>query len=370
MQLPDPKYKVKEGDTIQKLNKLFGINQDAWVRYHNKMAYRLDQYIGNELPSGLEEIYLMPALWAEADEFNYVAPVTPNGIQKPVNLHLLDELVYQPSNYCNRYGVVLHLKKSKVHYEIEFTYKGIVSEGIYQIAIDRKQVYVNDKKPSQKLYEMADQLSKAVYPLLLDINSEQKIEKIANHNEIVHRCKEAQMKLSQYYVGEKAREYFRLYQKHYENPNVLINNIENDLFYQLFTLPIHGSFENQQRKIQYDFVSSNDSASCNLVVTLDPAQEKSGKLTVRVISEEKQDTLPCFETEYRLHPGDHSIFWIRGHLCKKNDSQIPCRTDFEIYHLNPKESKTDKSGSFSLVEGELSESQKKKKSRFWDFFSG
>jgi len=372
MQNPHPKYKVREGDTIPIITERFGVKEIVWINYHNNEC-RMFHEIGKKIPNRVKEIYLLPELWEKADELNYITPLNLRNYQQPIVLHMGGNLYYAPANLDNRYGVIFHLQKDKVHYEIDCIYKGNVSDSVYQIAFDRHQVYINNQEPDLRLYEMADQMAKAVYPLFLDINRERKIEKIYNHPEIVQRCNNAQKKLSQYYVGEYAEKYFRLFEKQYSNPDNLINHIENELFYQLFFLPIQGSYENLQKKIQYEFVSGkNNTTTYNLVVTLESEYTESGKLIAHIISEEKQDAQPCFEAEYRLHPEDHSIFSIRGYLIKMNDKQVPCRTDFEIYHLNPEKRIIKKIipryESIYLAERKTFAPQKKEFS-FWDIFS-
>lgn len=54
-----PKYKIKEGDTIQTITRLFEVEESVWLRYHNNMC-RLNHIIRDHIPSELKEIYLLP----------------------------------------------------------------------------------------------------------------------------------------------------------------------------------------------------------------------------------------------------------------------------------------------------------------------
>lgn len=334
-----PKYEIKEGDTIQIITERFGIDKDVWLRYHNNMC-RLDDVIKYNLPEHLQEIYLSPELWDKASILNTSEPIiTEYKENTAILLHNKNVLFFAPMNINNKYGVIINLGKDQIHYEIECKYIGKLAEDIFQIKLNRAQVYINNQEPDLKLYELADQMAKAVYPLVLNIDKNSKIISIDNHDEILLRCKDAQKKMSQYYVGEKAEKSLEIFGRNCLNHNTLINRIEQELFFQLYFLPIQGIYNDQnEKKIQYTHISStNYITKYNLNIKLESVYTRWGKVVANIESDEQEDSTKCFQAEYLLYPEDHSIFTIKGHLMHISKYANMRTIHFEIYHLNKEE---------------------------------
>lgn len=372
-----PKYKTKEGDTIQTISERFGMEEDIWKIYHNNSC-RLTDVIRNDIPVHLTEIFLHPELWNKADDLNKIDQSIHTLFNEKQEIILYNKkiLFFAPYNLSNRYGVIMNFGKDKIHYEIEVKYIEHLTHEVFRISIDRKQVYINNQEPDLKLYEMADQMAKSIYPLILDINKEKKIQAIVNHKDIQLRCNDVQKKLSQYFVGEYAERYIQLFEKQVDNPNTLINHLENELFYQLFFLPIQGMYDERlTREAQYSHVSDKNKVTVyNLNVSLNNNYTESGKIIAKIHSDETLNTKNCFKAEYRLYPEDHSIFSMRGNLILLNDKNKECNTYFEIYHLNTNE-RVIKRDILSRKESSLVNEQRKKTSntperqkKFWDIF--
>lgn len=258
---------------------------------------------------------------------------------KPILLYDRNILLFALQNMNSKYGVSIHFEKDHIHYKIKCKYLDQVSDNVFQILLDREQVYINNQEPDIKLYELADQMAKAIYPLILNIDRERAIIAIDNHKEIVARCKETQKRLSQYYVGEYSERYINAFGRQYSNPNILINHIEQELFFKLFFLPIQGLYDDRkEKKIQYKYVSSkNNVTAYNLNVRLDPVYTYSGKILANVVSDEMINIDKCFQAEYLLYPEDHSIFSIRGSLIQDNYNRKAQKICFEVYHLDKEE---------------------------------
>jgi hypothetical protein len=284
-------------------------------------------------------------------------------------LHNQRLLFHAPENLHNRYGVMLHFKDSAMHYKIDCICREELPDGVCKILLDRRQTYINNQAPDSMLYQIADRMGKAVYPLLLTINRENKIKSLANYNEVVQRCSEAKKVLLQNYAGAYAEKYIRLFEQQYGNPNSLLTHIENELFCRLFFLPLQGAYDDLQKEVQYGFVSGKGKVQTyNLTVTLEPKYTESGKIIARVASKETWDKQPRFEAEYRLYPEDHSIFSIRGKLTDEDGS---AGVAFEIFHLNPKERVLEtiipNYEAIYLKDRQSSVPAKKEKS-FWNIF--
>lgn len=372
-----PKYKIKESDTLQSITELFNIEKTVWIQYHNNMC-QLDDIIQECLPGHLEEIYLLPELWENVDDFNSTNQ-TRHALfneQEEIILYNKNILFFAPYNINNRYGVIIDLGENRIHYEVEIKYIGHLTPDVFRISIDRKQVYINNQEPHFKLYEMADQMAKSIYPLILDINKEKKIQAIANYQDIRQRSTDVQKRLSQYFVGEYANKYIQTFKKHVNNPNTLINHLENELFYQLFFLPIQGLYDEQlTRKTQYSHLSEMNTITIyDLNVELNHRYTESGKIIAKIHSTEVLDANISFEAEYRLYPEDHSIFSMRGNLILLNDKNKACNTHFEIYHLNTSE-RIIKRGiinhkKLSSIKGQQEKTSNalKKQKRIWNIF--
>lgn len=335
-----PKYTIKQGDTLQSISEQFGVEEATWKRHHNTLC-RLDEIIRDHLPSHLEEIYLMPGLWEKGPVLNAPAmtETKADSVNKPIKLYDGNILFFALRNLNDKYGVVLNMGNDRIHYEIECKYLNEISDDAFRISLDRGQVYINYREPDTKLYQLADQMGKAVYPLVLDMDRERDIIAIGNHKDIIARCQEAEKKLSQYYTGEIAEGYIDAFGSMYKNPNTIMNNIGQELFFQLFFLPIQGLYDSQKhKKIQYRHISGkNGITEYNLNVSLRPFYTLSGMLVADIESDEIVNSGKCFQAKYLLYPEDHSVFSMVGSLVQKNGNGKESRIHFEIYHLNKEE---------------------------------
>lgn len=376
-----PKYKIKEGDTIQIITELFGIDKDIWLRYHNNMC-RLDDIIRDTLPKQLDEIYLLPELWEKENTLNtrhslmrenqentsivlhnksvlFFAPMNINNkygvvlnlekdkiLNKEIGQHthlrgnpvILDNqnFISTPQNLDGRYGVTTYCKDNKIQYEITVTYKGHTPSDEFIFYINRKQLYINDNEPDLLLYEMANKMSKAFFPMLIGINNQGQVFSIYNYQEIQERSKEIVKELRQYYVGEYAEKYINNFQINCTNVNTIIKNIRNEIFLKLFFFPIYGNYDKnlltRRELIWYD--KYNIKYEESLSISIYPYYNRTGKLKLYVKPEKKETTSPFINAEYRLYPNDNSIAMIIGEIALFNVKKELVVTKVEIIHLS------------------------------------
>ena len=330
-----PTYKIRKHDTIRRITATFGVETDIWKGYHNKMC-GLVGVIKEEIPPNLKEIFLLPELWGKESTFNQGMTESVY-VRKEIVFFNNNMLLSVPANINNRYGVELNFGNNKIHFEIIYRYIQRVSQEEFQLSIDRGQVYVNNVQPKGKLYQMADKMGKVIYPIVINMDREKRITGIANHQEIITRCKKAQQQLSTYYTGEYAERYIRLFEKQYMNSNNLINHLERELFFRLYFLPIQGEYSGFSKSSIYNFpFGDNRNIICQLDINLEPLVTKHGKIVTHISTREENTDL-CFQATYLLYPDDHSVFSIIGSLRFEDNNKRKKNVMFEIYHLNPDE---------------------------------
>ena len=338
MKKQHPKYKIRKGDTLESISLLFGIEKDIWTRYHNNMC-SLSNVIHREnvLPAKLEEIFLLPELWEKAYKLNLLTESLSLNLKKDDPIELINNhLQFRPEGINHKYGVTLNLAKNKVHYEMALACIGQTGS-TFRLVLDRKQVYINDKEPDGKLYELANQMGKSIYPIIIDVNKQSReIIDICNYDEMKERCRGNIVELKRYFTGEYAERYIYLYEKQIGNLNSLKNHLQTELFNELYLLPVQQNiFDKLHSSILYQHTSESNIQTCyHLDIRLNPMYTDSGKIIALVNSREQLGSTPCFKAEYRLYPKDHTIFSIRGSLILPHGHKKLHTTTFEIYHLN------------------------------------
>ena len=93
------------------------------------------------------------------------------GQDKPIKL-LNNLLSFNPINIHDFYGVLIKYshKGTTIHYEIECNFQKYLNNGDYILSINRKDVLINNEPPDKKMYELATELAKSLYPVLLQID--------------------------------------------------------------------------------------------------------------------------------------------------------------------------------------------------------
>jgi len=267
--------------------------------------------------------------------------------EKKVILQNGNLLAFNPRYINNTYGVLINYpeKEITVHYEIVCRYCGYINDYHFLFSLDRKQVFINNKVPEMKLYQMADDMAKAFYPVELCIsNTEKVIKKIENYTEIVERCQQAYNQIANGYGGDLASTFSQQFKKQYSNPNILKDRFQNELFYKLFFFPLYKRYTPQLTAVSaFSFPFDMDSEDPLLQIShqISPDYTYDDKIMVNLnstalpaenTSAENNDT--SFEACYQLYANDYTISSITGKAICNNAMGEKSTMEFEMYHLD------------------------------------
>lgn len=258
MQKQHPKYKIKEGDTIQRITSLFGIEQDIWTRYHNNMC-RLEHVIRKNFPSELEEIYLLPELWEKEDDLNQMLSVkelSEKKINQRVSFGYQNTLPMKACWEVLNYGVMLALfdneKVNTIKYEVSIKWIA-KEENEHIIEIDRiSNTYINDQEPDLMAEVLAVKTASALYPLELVVTRADGIIGINNFEKIQKRWKNIKQEIRKYYEGETLEKYLQLNDGIImdSDSDILLRSLKNDWF-------LHGYFNKIYQTYGEEFSFTN-----------------------------------------------------------------------------------------------------------------
>ncbi len=238
-------------------------------------------------------------------------------------------------NYPNK-GLV-------IHYEIACAFVKRALEGKFILTFDRKQVFINNKLPGSKIYEMADEMAKCVYPVTVEISGGNRITSIINYEEIISRSKLTLEKLSRYLEGDAAAEAFEIFEKHCSNPNTVISGLQSELYYKLLFLPLHTQYVTGLSANLAMPSPGINSAPAKAIATLLPCYNEGGKVVADVHG---QTDDAVFSIHYQLYPEDHTVYAVAGNATYTNSKNEVNNMEFEIYHTDPEKRIVNQASSF------------------------
>lgn len=307
-----------------------------------------------------------------------------DGLEKKVILERDNFLSFHPECIDHTYGVLVRYPEKDIvmHYEIACQYKQQVGDGHFLMSMDRKQVFINREIPDLKLYQMADIMVKAFYPIELIVSkTDLQVKKINNHPEILTRGQQAEQQLKLRYEGELADTFAQQFNRQYSNSNILMDRLQQELFYKLFFFPLYTRYDGESKAVsEFSFPLNTDQDDPLLQVTqtLSPAYTNDDMLELHVKGIPYKDAATPvneagFEACYHLYASDHTIRLLTGTAFYKTKEGKKSTIEFEIYHLDPEKREEKKSiitpvattaGTFFIDPVET-----RKKRSFWNIFN-
>jgi hypothetical protein len=239
-----PKYKIKQGDTLQSITQIFGVEQDVWTRYHNNMC-RLDHVIRDVLPRHLEEIYLLPELWEKESSLNKIQFLSGiNDIEYKKVKFGIDNSIYIrqiPTIRTYRLKIIYPQKNSRIDCEVITKGLKIIPQNV-MMSFDKKKIFINGLEPDMVIDEVAVKASEGIYPICLSINYINKTQKVLNLIEIQESWKRTKELIKKEYTGRIIDSYLNRTEDNLTEEKVTCKLIDNDIFFGLFTHSIYGSY--------------------------------------------------------------------------------------------------------------------------------
>ena len=294
-----------------------------------------------------------------------------------------------PKYINHTYGVLLKYPDTatSLHYEIECKFCQHTYDNDFILSLNRKQVFVNDEIPEIKLYQMADQMAKAFYPVLLRVGrDDKKIKAIANYQDIAARCEQTYNQLSRDFDGDLASAFAEQYFRQYSNINTLTERLENELFYKLYCFPLYGSYSSELAKnseYSFPFNTADNDPILKIAHRIEPDYTADYKIIVNLKSiaaasteSDLFDGKVSFNAQYDLYADDQTVCSILGSAAYQGISGERNKIEFEVYHLDPenripqpkaKEQQvtTAKQQDSIIIESDVRE----KKKSFWNIFN-
>lgn len=299
-----------------------------------------------------------------------------------------NSLSFHPERIKHRYGMMISYpeKGTSVHYEVICQYLKNINDSHFLLSMDRQQVFVNNAAPKLKLYQIADSMAKAFYPMELYINSKSlEIRKIGNYPQIAARCGETLKLLKTQYEGDLAASFFEQYEKQYSNVNILTDRLQDDLFYHLYFFPLYANYTEELTaisEINFPFDLDRDKPLLQVEQQINPyAVDHKIEIRLKSINPGREDNLDPdfgFEACYRLYNDDHNISSITGKAFHHFNQDKKSTIEFEMYHLDPddrqlhddsKESSVQTSTDSNNKDSFIISSDKVKKKSFWNIFN-
>lgn len=259
---PHPKYNIKEGDTLQKVTDLFGIEESIWKGYHNNMC-RLDDIIRDTLPKHLEEIFLLPELWDKELNLSHISTNneevnhdttrkvrvqnTKSGQKQLTNWAIYPRLNKLNHAYWFRYIIEDKKSVTEVKYKVLVRHIRQETEETDLYLINRiSDVYINDELPNLCMDELAYETGKVFYTMVVEIDKKAQRVALRNYEQIKNKwINTIRPYVVLRYGGEVGNRYLTQMDKVIGDKNRIEEIFKNDLFIQLYFGTFYHSYSQE-----------------------------------------------------------------------------------------------------------------------------
>ncbi|MCV9929016.1 hypothetical protein OIU83_15225 [Flavobacterium sp. LS1R49] len=396
------KYKVQRGDTIEAIAIKIGIPAAEVRSYHNRYCELCD-LVELGLPIRKIEYILLPNL-----ESFIETKLSEKNTVKKVLLGANNNLRLTAMNGLKReYGTTIFYKNNdqlinKIHFtaQIEFVKK----ENDFSIVkFEINQVYVNSKEPEMVIEQLADKISKALYPLLMSLKRNGEIREILNIKEIQERWEKLKPSILKFYKGgDIIIKLLSSFEKSIESATLLRKNLVEHPFYKIYFSPIYQNYSPDLLFIDNDFqfkifqnVDEFQSLTAKFHVNRKGIINSDRKPSKELLSREQvlddikgnrevelKDTV--FEAgkledgisgnmdfQYKLHYDSKTIFSITGFINSRKDKETVSTIEFETYEIGLKKQKINILNPISDQidwSSEIINVKEIKEQGFWDKF--
>ncbi len=156
--------------------------------------------------------------------------------------------------FTRTYGVTIENydaqkdKTSKIQFEMEITLRNFPGEKYYEYTLDKKQVFINKKKPITIVEKLAVQTLRAVYPLEVQTNAINKPVAVLNHQEILERWKTIKAVILKEFTGNAITNYVSKMEKALNSEAAILRSLQEELFYSLLFNDINSKYGSEQQK--------------------------------------------------------------------------------------------------------------------------
>lgn len=165
----------------------------------------------------------------------------------------MEELVYfqpnhtltlNPHNLKRVYGVTVEFEqegneKQVVRFEIEVLAQKNNKNKTWFFQFDRKNVFINMKKPDTIAEKLAHECGQVMYPLLIEVTGDWSKRTIKSRSQAQEKLKNLEEKTKMNYQGEIIDKYFKKAWETLNDTTKFIKAIEQNLFLSFFFAPLY-----------------------------------------------------------------------------------------------------------------------------------
>lgn len=233
-------YKVKKGDTLERVSLELGIAASELRRYHNMYC---------EIPD------LIEADFKRHLEFLILAPEKGEVSKKDI----IDE---KPREVClgKNYRLPFTPEQTDESYKVKYTYEAGDDIDVTEMKISVRwlasynnkyhlfeinrasDIYINGKIPDTMMDGLAAKTAEVLYPLKIVVDEFGKWVDIYNHAEIESRWGKIKSEILDYYEGEVVEKYIEHVERTLESSERVLSSLRSDYFLRAFFNGIHAGY--------------------------------------------------------------------------------------------------------------------------------
>ena len=258
------------------------------------------------------------------------------------------------------YGTMIRFsEKTRIHYETDID-QWRASDHTPYCSVNRKQVYINDMAPGLLIDKLADEMGKALYPVMICTDENGTMQGIVNNEAIRERWSHAKERIRQYYKGEIVDRSVAEMESHLYHASTLFNRLKEDWFFSLFFSGIYGLGPYDFRKstllelpqipyskplkyaITREITEQHTQSKCLVITGKGTLIENrsAGDIAMKSLlpvhnltHSASGNAIGEVNLKYMLYHKDFAIRSITGTSSFQHPQEGKQETSFEIYHL-------------------------------------
>jgi hypothetical protein len=255
---------------------------------------------------------------------------------KDVVLPLHGLLLFKPNKNISQYGFVINFPSQslKISFELSITLKHFVNQELAVYEVDRKNFYINNRPPDIIMYEIADKMAAAIFPVVFTVNQNLEIVNLENHKEITSRCEQTKAEIAHYYIGKVSENILTNFTNHYSNPSLLAKQLQKDWWYFILfpTLYQYYGFKLYTQKTA-TLAFQDHKLDLEVFYEIEKQYNQTGKLILNLKSEPNKKDQASYQARYILNPEVNTIASAVGTIQYLEDDTLET-VQFECYQLN------------------------------------
>ncbi len=236
------KYRIhalKTGDTIVSVALELGISILELRGFHNIYCENQDT-IGYDFPDHIKEIFVFPHIREYKKENHPMVQFTDGSA-----------LVYKKNKKKLNYGVMCTIwsgeQVNTLKYHVSVAFKEETAEG-FHFEIDRiSKTFVNDLECNSTTDELADKVSKIIYPVNIVMSKVGEFVEVSNFEKIQKRWKTGKEKILDEYEGEWVEKYLALSEQSLQSGSIFTQSLQKDWFLSSYFSKIYCNYWQQFR---------------------------------------------------------------------------------------------------------------------------